>query len=113
MAKRRKKKGRWVFQPLPKWEALPASYYSISKGVIVCSLFHRDLPTDLYDYCVENDVLPPERMGKWRLIKWIEDHRTAARALVVWNNTTHRDRARDRKKFFAAVARRKPKTATL
>lgn len=71
-----------MFQPLPKWEALPASFYSIQKSEIACRLFLRDLPQDLYDYCIVNDVLPPARMRKWRLEKWIEEHRTSARALV-------------------------------
>lgn len=54
--------------------------------MIACRLFFRDIRQDLYDYCVKNAVVPPERVRKWRLEKWIEDHRAAARSASASSN---------------------------
>lgn len=87
------RRGQWVFvpygfraelKPLPQWQTRPPEFYCLKRAEIVCRLYLRDIRPDLYDYCVTNVVLPPPRLRKWRLEKWIEDHRTAARALVTF-----------------------------
>jgi hypothetical protein len=80
-------KGKWVFVPPGHTVAVnppphPPEFYCLKRSQIVCRLYLRDIRPDLFDYCVENLVLPPERLRKWRLEKWIEDHRTAAAAVV-------------------------------
>jgi len=116
-------KGRWVFVPAPKWESNP-EFYSMHRSLIVCELFHRDLRPDLYEYCKVNLVLPPQpsRMRKWRLEKWIEEHRTAAAAVVTFAELTplpgqgrgagERARKKERREFFRDLARL-PAGATL
>lgn len=74
-------------KPLPQWDTRPPEFYCMKRSEIVCRLFLRDIRPDLYDYCITNAVLPPPRLRKWRLEKWIEDHRTAALAVV--NLTSH------------------------
>lgn len=99
------RRGHWVrlwvpegftaeVKPLPKWETLPKEFYCMKRSLIACRLFHRDIRSDLYDYCIQNVVLPPERLRKWRLEKWIEDHRQAARALVTMAEVGGTDRIR-------------------
>lgn len=108
-----RRKGRWVFVPAPKWETDPA-YYSLRKSQIACQLYLRDLPPDLYDYCIANDVLPPQRLRKWRLEKWIEEHRTAAAAVLPieqlkasrqGRGAVQTRRAIERMNFFRELAR--------
>jgi len=81
MATRRGVKGRWVFVPLPNWERLPPEFYCLRRSRVVLSLWFRGLPPELYDYCVTNAVLPPERLSFVRLVKFIEEHMTAAKAI--------------------------------
>lgn len=70
--------GRWVFVPLPK--RMPDSYCCLRRSQIVLRLWFRNLPPELYDYCVSNAVLPPARLTFTRLVKFIEEHRRAAKA---------------------------------
>jgi len=64
-------KGRWVFQNLPKWETLPASYYSLRKSEIFLKLWLRKVPAELIDVCLERDVLPPPNLRGRKLLNWI------------------------------------------
>ncbi len=112
MAKR-KGPGKWVWVPLEKWELQPASFYSMQKSLIVCTLFHRDIRPDLYAYCLANDVLPPSGLRKARLEDWIEQHRTSSLALVKFPSSDatagadgrRKSRDRQRREFFRQLAR--------
>jgi len=66
------RRGRWVFQPLPKWETLPDSYYSLRKSQIYLACFLRKVPAPLIDLCMERDVLPPPNLRGRKLLAWIQ-----------------------------------------
>jgi hypothetical protein len=66
--------GNWVFVPKPKWETLPASFYSLRNSQIYLSLFKRGVSPELIDYCLEQDLLPPARLRRARVEAWIRSH---------------------------------------
>ncbi len=65
------RRGRWQFVPLPKWETLPASFYSLRKSQIYLTLFLRNVPAVLIDACLERDLLPPPKLRGRKLLAWI------------------------------------------
>ena len=65
------RKGRWVFQPLPKWERLPASFYSFRRSEIYLTCFLRNVPPELTALCLKRDVLPPPKLRGAKLRAWI------------------------------------------
>ena len=83
------RRGRWLFVPLPKWESLPASYYSFRKSQIYLKLWLRKVPADLMDVCLERDVLPPPNLRGRKLLNWI-------RSLKVTHQVKPRRRAASR-----------------
>ncbi len=65
------RKGRWVFVPLAKWEALPPDFYSLRQSEIYLTCFLRDVSPGLIDWCLAHDVLPPPRWRRARVESWI------------------------------------------
>lgn len=71
--------GRWTFEPLPRWERMPAGYYSLRRSSIYLRLFLR-VPDEDIRFCMRNDLLAPAGLKPHALRAWI----AGARAAVRW-----------------------------